>query len=183
MRIDLEEISKIPDIGIKEYLHLKYLYYKKIGEHKDFVDNYGNIAFIDMVELEKKGYIKYAMKDYELRNKILNLFEGEKELFYTFLSTFPIKTPSGRPLSVKGPETLGAERLKKIWNRFFKNKAVEGKKAIRVLEAELQWRKDTNSLEFMHNAETWLRQCDFDKFSYLLDDYGKVDQKTREDFS
>lgn len=152
------------DITVSEYLYLKCLYENNLSSDL--------FTFIDKIEedsLQERGLIKITENEIVLRSKALEIFEG-KDLFYTFLSTFPIKTPSGRYLSPLGNTGISVKKIQKKWNTLFKNKPHLQEKALKVLEAELRWRKKTNQLEFIHNIETWLNQSDFEKFSYLLDE-------------
>ena len=57
------------------------------------------------------------------------------------------------------------------WNKLFKNKPHKERRALEVLEAELEWRKANNKMEFMHNAEAWLKQGDYENFEYLLEEF------------
>ena len=186
MTLNINAIVKA-GLTIKTFLDLKYLYHKIKGGEELFVLNYGKLLFDDLYSYQKKGYIKIKHEDtnveFELRNKLCDLFEGEKDYFYTFVVTFPIKTPSGRYLSVKKHDTIAGKELRKKWDKRFKNDAVAARKAIEVLEAEMAWRRKTGKFEFMHNAETWLNQCDFEKYEYLLDEKVTITERSKEDFS
>lgn len=152
-------------LTVNEYLYLRNIY----ADEKDkIVDLYSIIDHINEDSLQDRGFIKITEKDIILRQKTIELFEP-RELFYRFLSTFPIKTPSGRYLSPAGIEGIAANTLKAKWDKRFKNKDNLQEKAIRVLEAELAWRRKSNNMEYIHNAETWLNQADYEKYEYLLD--------------
>lgn len=154
------------NITISEYFYLRNLYVKeddKIPELFKLIDT------INEDSLQDRGFIKITEDEIILRQKGIDLFES-KSLFYTFLSTFPIKTPSGRYLSPAGIEGVIATKLKKKWDSTFKNKTNLEEKAIKVLEAEVEWRKKSGNMEFIHNAETWLNQGDYEKYEYLLED-------------
>lgn len=185
MRIDIESIKK-EGLTIKEFLDLKYLYSAKLEIDSQFVENYGKLNIGDIEKYEDLGYIKTTIVDnmikYEFREKIRDLFEGDKDLFLTFLSTFPIKTPSKRYLSTSDENTIMGKRLRKKWDKLFKNNDVAARKAIKVLEAEMDWRRRTGNFEYMQNAETWLNQGNFEKYEYLLEEKEKMDSKTREDY-
>ena len=185
MRIDIENIKK-EGFTIKEFLDLKYLYSAKLGIDLQFVENYGKLNMRELQRYEDLGYIKTTIIDniirYEFREKIRDLFEGDKDLFLTFLSTFPVKTPSKRYLSTSDENTIMGKKLRKKWNKLFKNNDVAARKAIKVLEAEMDWRRRTGNFEYMNNAETWLNQGNFEKYEYLLEEKEKMDSRTREDY-
>ena len=154
-------------LSVNDYLYLNYLYLKKNNEPCEELLEL--ISYIDDDYLQSKGFIKITEKENVLRSKALELFEP-KELFYKFLSTFPIKTPKGRYLSPAGTEGVLVNNLKKKWDKIFKNKPLYEEKAISVLEAELSWRKKTGGLEYIHAAEAWLNGGDYEKYEYLLED-------------
>lgn len=152
-------------LTVNEYLYLRNIY----ADEKDkIVDLYSIIDHINEDSLQDRGFIKITEDSIILRQKTIELFEP-KELFYKYLSIFPIKTPSGRYLSPAGIEGVAVTTLKAKWDKRFKNKDNLQEKAIRVLEAELAWRRKSNNMEYIHNAETWLNQADYEKYEYLLD--------------
>jgi len=163
------------NLNINEYLYLYNLSLKDADKIKDL---YKLITNINEDLLQDKGFIKITEDEIILRQKALDMF-NPPELFYKFLSTFPIKTPSGRYLSPAGTTGIAVSNLKKKWKATFKNKQNLEKKAILVLEAELKWRKQSNNLEYIHNCETWLNQADFEKYEYLLDDKIKEEGKQK----
>lgn len=152
-------------LSVNDYLYLNYLYLK--SKNEEATELLDIISSYDDDHLQSRGYLKITNEGNVLRSKAIELFES-KELFYTFLATFPIKTPSGRYLSPAGTEGIAVQNLKKKWNKLFKNKPVLEEKAIKVLEAELEWRKKTGNLEYIHAAEAWLNGGDYEKFEYLL---------------
>ena len=154
------------NLSINDYLYLNYLYLKSKNEDaKDLLDI---ISSFDDDHLQSRGYLKITESGNVLRSKAIELFES-KELFYKFLSIFPIKTPSGRYLSPAGTEGIAVQNLKKKLIKLFKNKPVYEEKAILVLEAEIEWRRKTGNMEYIHAAEAWLNGGDYEKFEYLLD--------------
>ena len=156
-------------ITVNEYLYLRNLYVK---QEDKIIDLYKLIESISEDSLQNRGFIKITDNEIVLRNKGIELFE-KKDLFYKFLSTFPIKTPSGRYLSPSKVEGLAVEKLKKKWDSLFKNKEDYQIKAIEVLEAEMKWRIKSRNMEYMHAMEAWLNQGDFEKYEYLLEDSKK----------
>lgn len=163
------------NLSVNEYLYLYYLFLDDPDQMKDL---YKLITEINEDILQDKGFIKITEDEIILRQKTLDMF-SPPELFYKFLSTFPIKTPSGRYLSPAGTTGIAVTNLKKKWKSTFKNKQNLEQKAIRVLEAELKWRKQSNNLEYIHNAETWLNQADFEKYEYLIEEEEKERSKDK----
>lgn len=168
VNIDTEKLNEL-EITVLEYAILLSVY---LGEST-------NISFSN---LEKKGFIKQVDGKVELRENARVLFEQKKDYFHTWLATFPIKTPSKRYLSPVDPDTIMGQKLRKKWNSLFKNNANAAQHAIKVLEAEMEWRRKTGKFEYMHNAETWLNQGDFEKYAYLVEDKQESLSKIREDY-
>lgn len=186
MVIDIEQIKK-HNLSIIDYVHLKFFYHSKNGTETEYVENFGYVDSADLSGYGMTGWIKIIQNDdgsvdFELRDKLRNLFEGKKDLFLTFLSNFPIKTPSGRYLGTKDENTIKGKKLRKKWNSLFKNNSLAAEKAIKVLDAEMEWRRKTGKFEFMHNAETWLNQGDFENYEYLLSDRKEIKTKIRSDY-
>lgn len=170
--INVQDVKK-NQLTIQEYMTLMYIYQRKIKEYEEFISCFGSLFQTILNSLESKGFIKLIKaatfeESVHIRDKTKDLFEGEKDLFYEWLGKFPIKTPSGRYLSPKSETTIAGVKLRKKWDKLFKNKASMARKAINVLEAEMEWRRKQGKFEFMHNAETWLNQGDFEKYEDLL---------------
>ena len=164
------------ELTISEYLYLKSLY-----EENNDPTLFKIIDKVNEDDLQQRGFLKITTQNLVLRNKAIELFEG-KDLFLKFLSSFPIKTPSGRYLSPLGNSGIVVGKIKKKWNTLFKNKPHIQEKVLNVLYAELEWRKKTNQLEFIHNIETWLNQGDYEKFEYLLEEKKEKDGHKYNDF-
>lgn len=152
-------------LTISEYLYLKSFYEDNFDK-----DLFKIIDRVDEDSLQLKGFIKILENEIVLRTKAIELFEGT-DLYYKFLSTFPIKSPSGRYLSPLRSKTIKGKEVEKKWRSLFKNKPFMQEKALRVLEAELEWRKKTGSMEYIHNILTWLNQGDYENFEYLLEEH------------
>lgn len=125
---------------------------------------------IDEKYLENCGFIKITEEGVVLRQKARELFENTKDNFYRFLSTYPIKTPKGRYLSPAGTEGVAVTALKNKWNRLFKKNVVIENKVIRVLEAEMIFRKKENNMEYMVACEAWLNGAYYEKYEHLLEE-------------
>lgn len=163
------------NLSIDEYVYLKNLHAKP----DDKIDNiYTIISNINEDALQSKGFIKITEDGIIVRQKTVDLFES-KELFYKFLTVFPIKAPSGRYLSPAGTEGKAVTTLKKKWNSCFKGKEHLQQKAIDVLEHELAWRKKSGNMEYIHAAEAWLNGADYEKYEYLLDDKKKESTQSK----
>lgn len=162
--INIESINN-NDLTINEYLYLRNLYV----EDEDKVDNlFSLIDNINEDSLQDRGFIKITEESIVLRQKTIDIFKPQ-ELFYKFLATFPVKTPTGRYLSPVGTEGLAVKKLKKKWEGLFKNKNNLERKAIEVLEAEIKWRKNSGKMEFMQAMEAWLNGTNYEKYEYLLE--------------
>lgn len=169
------DVNTLLELGLtlSEYTYLLYIFLEE--EDPNF---YKVIDFVDESKLQNKNYIKITKDKIVLRTKGREIFD--KDLFLRFLNTFPIKTPgSNRYLSPLGNTGLNVNKIKAKWNKLFKNKPHLQEKAIKVLEAELAWRKRTDQLEYIHNIETWLNQHDYEKFEYLLEEF--EEDKNRND--
>lgn len=151
------------NLTISEYLWLKIQY-----EKKSDLEVYLVIDKVDPDLLQHKGFIKLLDSEVVLRTKAIELFEG-KDLFEKFLTTFPVKAPSGRYLSPLRSATINGKKLKKKWKSTFKGNPHLEQKAYEVLLAELKWRRENNSMEFIHNMETWLNKGDHENYAYLLE--------------
>lgn len=149
-------------ISLSEYVYLKALYEKE-NDAKIF-------KVIDRIEeddLQARGFIKITRDEIILRNKAIELFEGE-DLFLKFLNTFPIKTPTGRYLSPLRNAGIAVEKVENKWKKLFKGKPHLQQTAIAVLEAELQWRRQTGQMEYINQIDVWLNQGNYEKYYYLL---------------
>jgi hypothetical protein len=188
MVIKIDEL-KSEGLTVLQYLTLYVLYNAYNKNDMEFVYNFGQIPSILLDWAVKERYIRLVPEEekkekgnYELRDKIRDLFEGNKDLFLEFLSRFPIKTPSGRYLGTKDENTVKGKELRKKWKKLFKDDAMKMKKALKVLDAEMEWRRKTGKFEFMHNALTWLNQGDYENYEHLLIDKVKTKNKTRSNY-
>lgn len=189
LKVDIKKLNRIKGMDLKLYLDLLCLFGKKVDKlyYATYINCHGGDVSLDSAKrLEELKYIKIidinSPTGYELRANAYTLIEGEKNYFYTFLKVFPIKTPSGRYLSPKGADTVAGSKLNTKWKNTFGSDVANQQRAIDILEAEIAWRVKTGKMEFMHNAETWLNQGDWEKYEHLLTEKLKVENKTREDF-
>lgn len=162
--INIESVLKYK-LTINEYIYLRDLYV----DNKDKIDElYFLIDNINEDSLQDRGFVKITEDSIILRQKTIEMFEP-LDLFYKFLSTFPIKTPSGRYLSPARVDGIAVKKLKKKWESLFKNNNVLEARAIEVLEAELKWRRNSGNLEYINAMEAWLNGGNYEKYEYLLD--------------
>lgn len=181
------DLAKVKDAGlmVDEYLLLFYAYSKKMRQNLQFVDQYGSKECRKYLipVLEKKGYVKVVESVVHLREKTIQLFEDTEDLFTEFFGKFPLKTPSNRYLRGGDIESIKGKNARKKWNKHFRNRPNAARKAIQALEAELAMRRRNNSLNFMHNMETWLNQGDYETYYSLVSEQKQLDQRTKEDFA
>lgn len=180
------DFLKENNLNLYEYVTLWYYYHIYVLEKSEEFKEKGISIIVPSdlnLGLEKKGYIKIIDDVINVRTKTYQLFEvDKKDLFHDFLLTFPIKTPSGRYLSPVNPDTVMGKKLRKKWDKYFSKNPDAGQKAIKVLQAEVDWRKKKMTQEYMHNAEAWLNQGDFEKYEYLLEEQKTKLNKIREDY-
>ena len=85
-----------------------------------------------------------------------------------------------RPLR---PVTLEAESSKRIKKKYLTIVASDPtlhKRIISILNAEIEMRKNSNSLPYMHAMDVWLNQRDWEKYEYLLNDNEDVENEKTE---
>jgi hypothetical protein len=162
----------------------EYIYLKALSENFDKPSMDKILGCIDRIEednLQEKGFIKITTEGNVLRDKGIKLFESG-DLFTKYMVMFPVKAPNGRYLSPRGIETVAGQSIKSKWQRHFKGNPAKERRALEVLDAELKWRRETNQLNYMHNAETWLNQGDYEKFEYLLEDQQEIEEHQHKNF-
>lgn len=135
--------------------------------------------------LEKEELIKITDSntgEFELRAKGEKLFsiDDADKAWYEFVSTFPFKVPSRnggtRPLRASDPDAISNKKAKEKYKRMIKNNPGLHSFILQVLKAEIEHRRNTISLQFMHNIDTWLNQRDWEKYSYLLEKENDSDE-------
>lgn len=161
--LDITEIKRLK-LNINEYLTLLNL--NSLIEY-NFTDH-------DIGSLQEKGYIKVLSNGLPiLTERSVKYFESI-ELFEKFYNIFPHKVPGRfgeeRPLRNESIDSNGASVTKSIFKSKTKGNQILQNRIIEVVEAEIQWRANNNSLQYMHNIDTWLRQHDWEKYEYLLEE-------------
>jgi hypothetical protein len=172
------------DLSVNNYLNLLYFYSVEKGINEGFVSKFtpSHPVILATSDLVKKQFIFSDGITIQLRERTRELFEGSKDLFLEWFNKFPIKSPSGRVLRPSSDETIAGRKLRKTWNKHFKNNAEGARKAIAVLEVEMDWRRRTNKFEYMQMAQTWLNQGSWEVYEYLLKDHKVTVKREREDY-
>ena len=173
LTLDILEISKL-GLNLNEYLTL--MRFQHDMEHKSFPYIPDERFFPSLL---KKGYITLKSgagshsNDYELSELGIRVFKGDEDLFEEFYSTFPNRVPVGtgfRPVSAVNIEGVSAKNTRAIWDRVTKNKPYLQRKIIDNLKKELVHRRNTNTLSYLHNIDTWLRQATWEKWEDIPDE-------------
>lgn len=129
----------------------------------------------DLINLEKKGYIKLMPGEIVIRAKAKKLFKRvDENNFLKWLNTYPVKVQKKfggtRALSPSKESTILGKKLKAKWQNTFKGDVELELRAIKVLEAELEMYRRSGGQEYMVEAHRWLNEGYFEKYEYLLDE-------------
>lgn len=159
--IDLKEIKRLK-LSLNEYLTL--LHFNNFIEY--------SYSKEDIDKLVEKDFLKVLANGLPvLTSKSVTYFESG-ELFEEFYYTFPHKVPGRfgeeRPLRNESTATNGALVTKGIFKKKTKGNQSLQRHIIDVLQTETSWRENNNSLQYMNNIDTWLRQNNWEKYGYLL---------------
>jgi hypothetical protein len=177
--INIDILNK-NDLSLSEYVYLKSIYEERDKEEIRMI--FKCIDHIEEDSLQKRGFIKLMPGGKVILRTATERLFNSGELFTKYLVMFPVKTPGGRYLSPLREETIAGDNIRKKWDQRFKNKPHKEAMALKVLDAELKWRRETNQMEFIHNAETWLHQGDYEKYEYLLDENDNEKVRNNKDF-
>lgn len=167
--IPIELLTEL-GITINEYLILYSLACVSLSENFEYTTK-------QLVELEKKGYIKIMSNGICIRYKLNKLFpSGEDpediDLFEQWIDHYPTKvtkkTGGTRALSPANTDTILGKKLRKKWNLLFKKDIRLQQKAVDVLEAEVNDKRRSGDLEYMVNAERWLNGGYWEVNDHLL---------------
>jgi len=144
----IELVGKL-DINLCQLYYLESVYNKQ--------ENISLINSNDLNDLIEQGYL-YNGEVTKLRDKGRSLFEGDqiKTLFEEFYTLFPIKTPSGRRLRASSMDSMNGDKVWVLFKRKIKTEE-DYKGLIKGLANELKERETNNSLEYINNIITWLR--------------------------
>jgi hypothetical protein len=165
IRIDRNALI-LNKLSIAEYYFLELLSKKELFSKED-TEICGKLDYANMQDL---GFVKIMDNAIVIRAKGRDLFADTKNNFFRFLNTFPIKTPDGRYLSPRKLEGVAVDKIKEKWNKLFKGNVTMENHVIRVLEAEVEFRRNRGELKFMNAVEAWLNMANYEKYEYLLED-------------
>ena len=124
--------------------------------------------------LQTEGYLKMTEQDFDLRERAYELFEISEpdkcwiELFLAFPMKVEGRTGGSRPLRASSLDAKSNELPKKKYLTIIKNKPELHKHIIKVLEAEVEMRRNSSTLQFMNALEVWINQKNWEKYEYLL---------------
>jgi len=152
-------------LSINEYY---FLYLKSLGKPLTPADS-EICGDINYESLQDRGFIKVSDKGEVIRGKALDLFEDKRNNFIRFVETFPVKSPNGRYLSPARLEGAAIDSLRKKWKKLFKDQRNVEDHVIKVLEAEIAYRKKQGNMDFMQACEAWLNGSNYEKYEYLLE--------------
>jgi hypothetical protein len=161
------------------YLHALFAKDYLAGESVAVLNGKVNV---DPHKLEKEGWVKLCgvtIQEVELRQKAIDLFLVDTDkLWMEFCNTFPYKTVDGRVLRTLDPMKSSNEAAKKLYLKATKNgKPLIHKIIMQGLDNELAARRANNSLRYINNLETWLRNKMWEK--YLTEDSTSKDTNHR----
>jgi hypothetical protein len=160
LTIDIAEISKM-GLNLNGYLTLMKLHHNL--EKRSFPYVVDERFFASLIEDE---FIKEIEGSFILTDKGIKIFRGD-DLFEEFYMTFPHKVPMGtgfRPVSTQDPNGISAKATRSIWDRITKGKPHLQRHIIDNLKRELAHKTTNNSLAYLHNIDTWLRQATWEKW-------------------
>lgn len=127
--------------------------------------------------LEDKGFIKITNNPrFELRDKAIKLFSSDllDNMFYELLSTYPMKVMGNsgayRILRPKDPDASLNKEARKKYYKIIKGNRELHNRIIQSLNAELENKKQSNSLGYMQNFITWLNQRSWELYEGVEDE-------------
>ena len=103
-----------------------------------------------------------------LNTKYFNNIELFEKFYNTFPHTVPVDHGDPRPLRASSINTNTAKVFKTKWSRKVRSNLELQAKIIKILEAEIQWREENDTLKYMNNIDTWLNNYNWEKYEYLL---------------
>lgn len=153
--VGLKQLKNM-NLTLNQYVSLSILYHIQVyGIEYHYIHIPQDLEY-----LKEQEFITNTLL---LTDKGKRLFEAEDK-FVIFYNTFPQKTPRGRILRTVNSDTSSAKRTKSIWNRVTRKKDDLQDQAIQGLINEIKHRTVNNSLEYMNNIDTWLRQTTWEKY-------------------
>lgn len=161
--INILELTK-HKLNLNEYLTL--LKFQHDAENKSFPFIPDENSILKLLERQMIIW-DINEKRYVLRPEGIKVFKSDDDLFDEFYRIFPHKVPTEfgfRPVSTTDPEGVSAKVTRGIWERVIKNKPYLPEKIIANLKRELVHRQAENSLGYLQNIDTWLRQATWEKW-------------------
>lgn len=122
--------------------------------------------------LVERGYLMTTDKSFIIDRKKCNELFGvsEDSDFWEFFSTFPLKVNSkgaSRALRALDPNSKNAMEARAKYKDRVKSKAMH-RHVMACLNAEMEQRRRSGSLQYMQNILTWLNQRTWQMSEYLL---------------
>lgn len=168
--INLKFLEK-NNLSVNEYLTLLKIYL--FGAYEVIIPFSSELLIVEA--LVRRGLLDRDTDNmFSLSEIALSFFEtqGNNDLFEEFYKTFPSTVPDGtggiRPVSTSDVNGKGAQKTKQIWKKMLKNNIEKQKFVIECLKTELENRKKTGKLMYLHNIDTWLRQADWEKWESIV---------------
>ncbi len=163
--LDINYINKLK-LNINEYLTLLKIYRLEGKDKIPFI-----VSDDDIKSLIIKKYLTEDKNNDSSLNftiKATNLFNSTDEVFIKFYDTFPHKIPDGkgsyRPVSTVDSNSMSAKGTRKLWDKLTNGNTTLQLTIISRLETELKVRKNTSTLIYLNNIDTWLRQYTWEKW-------------------
>lgn len=131
---------------------------------------------IDTHRLEEEGWMKKSgieLEDWTVRRKFINLINGDKDImWYEFCSRMPFKVPNGfggnRILRAKDPDAGTNNKCRELYLSIVKSDPELHKKILKCINYQLKEMR--NTLKYLQNSETWIRQRTWEKYQHLINE-------------
>ena len=172
MKIEIPDLKVLykDNLDPNSYTYLYCLYHYA---YEDWW--YSRIDEARIKDLQMMGWIKIVEDGtVKLRERAVLLFELDSEercwieLFLAFPMKVDSRTGGSRPLRASNLDAKSNELPKKKYLSIIKNKPELHKHIIKVLEAEVEMRRNSSTLQFMNALEVWINQKNWEKYEYLL---------------
>lgn len=177
--IDLKKFLE-SGLDLLEYLALLKAYHYSISK----IDLSLNIPIETLIKLQDQGLIKIGSNGIFIREEGLKLFEDKRDKYYQkFFDLFPKKVPNTRGGSrILSPVDIGShisQEAYKKWRVLTKNDVELKEKIIACLNIEIETRKKSGDLAYMHNIVTWLNQRNWQMYEDKLTEVIKTNISER----
>jgi len=180
-------LKKLIEIGLnsEEFCILVLLYKKEFELLNQYQQKFIYFDLFMYKTLCKKGFILTTPKliDEGARGEDLSLdriacqklfgIDGGDENFYKFFATFPQKVPGRgggyRPLRPGDVDSQSAKKLKAKYFTKVGKKQEKQERVQKILEADIDMRKRTRTLQYMNAMEAYLNGFKWEDSAYLLE--------------